>query len=156
MAPERRASTVSLLLSYGCERKGLPAASSLRRWTIAALTVANRSHAEVSLRIVDADEGLDLNRSYRGKDYATNVLSFAAEATPAAADFIGDIALCAPVIQAEAQSQGKLLRAHYAHLCIHGVLHLLGYDHQNPDDAGIMEALERNALASLGIADPYA
>ena len=102
-------------------------------------------------------EGRALNRDYRHKDYATNVLSFPVELPEGVAvDWLGDLVLCAPVVAQEAISQGKTLRAHYAHLVVHGVLHLLGFDHQNERDAERMEAEERRILALLGIADPYA
>lgn len=144
-------------LSYGCARKGLPARASLLRWVAAAAGAAGVTDAlSVSFRFVDSDEGRDLNRSFRGKDYATNVLSFPAD-LPAFEHlrFLGDIALCVPVLAREAAEQDKSDRHHVAHLCIHGVLHLLGYDHENDHDAAHMEALEIRALASLGIGNPY-
>ena len=139
-------------------RKGLPATVSFRRWVAAALQGARRRKpAELSIRIVDVDEGRALNRDYRGKDYATNVLSFAVELPPGVAlPLIGDLAICAPVVQREAAEQGKPARDHWAHLTIHGVLHLLGHDHIEARQAEAMEALETRILASLGIANPYA
>jgi probable rRNA maturation factor len=115
----------------------------------------------VAIRIVGAQEGRALNRHYRGKDYATNVLSFPADVDGAGLPkgvklpLLGDIVLCAPVIAREAKEQKKPLNAHYAHLTVHGVLHLLGWDHQDEREADCMEALEREILAGLGIADPY-
>ena len=155
---------------------GLPSDILLRRWARAALHDLQLS-AAITLRLVAASEGQRLNRDYRGADYATNVLSFeygfadsktpergraagAAGAAIAAGALAqptlgGDIVLCVPVIAREAREQGKSLRAHYAHLVIHGVLHLAGIDHQTPRSAARMEARERRLLAALGFADPY-
>lgn len=145
-------------VSYATGRRGVPAPASFRRWVAAALTQARRKQpAELAIRIVGAREGRALNLRYRDKDYATNVLSFPVELPPGiAAPLIGDLVICAPVVAREAREQGKPARDHYAHLCIHGVLHLLGYDHLVERDAVVMEALEIRALATLGIADPYA
>ena len=97
-----------------------------------------------------------MNRQYRGKDYATNVLSFPAELPRGVTSpLLGDLVVCAPVVAREAREQGKPPRDHYAHLTVHGVLHLLGFDHQNERDATRMETLETRVLAALGIADPY-
>jgi probable rRNA maturation factor len=145
-------------VGYAMPRAGLPSSVSFRRWVEAALHGARRRKpAELAIRIVDADEGRTLNRDYRGKDYATNVLSFPAELPPGVAlPLIGDLAICAPVVLREAADQGKLARDHLAHLTVHGVLHLLGYDHIEDGEAQAMEALETHILAGLGIADPYA
>lgn len=147
---------LELALGYGCERRGLPAKASYQRWALAALAAARRRgrHA-LSIRLVDADEGRQLNRDFRGKDYPTNVLSFPADETIDGARLLGDLALCAPVIAREAAEQGKAVRAHHAHLTIHGVLHLLGHDHQDEAGAARMEALEIRILAGLGYANPY-
>lgn len=117
----------------------------------------------MTFRIVGEAEGRELNRQYRGKDYATNVLTFvydevvgAGAAEDQAAVLSGDVVLCAPVVEREAQEQGKALEAHYAHLTIHGMLHLQGYDHEEPDEADQMEALESRLLTALGFQDPYA
>jgi probable rRNA maturation factor len=144
-------------VSYGLPRAGLPAAASFRRWVEAALCGARRRKpAELAIRLVGVDEGRTLNREYRGKDYATNVLSFPAELPPGVAlPLIGDLAICAPVVQREAGEQGKRERDHWAHLTVHGVLHLLGHDHVEDAQAEAMEALETRILAGLGIADPY-
>lgn len=146
-----------LHLGYAVARAGLPASISFRRWVEAALRGAKRHKpAELAIRIVDLDEGRALNSDYRGKDYATNVLSFPAELpTGLALPLIGDLAICAPVVLREAAEQGKLPRDHWAHLTIHGVLHLLGYDHVEDGEAEAMETLETRILAGLGIADPY-
>ena len=145
-------------LGYAVPRAGLPSPVSFRCWVDAALQGAKRRKpAELAIRIVDADEGRALNRDYRGKDYATNVLSFRAELPPGVAlPLIGDLAICAPVVLREAAEQGKPARDHWAHLTVHGVLHLLGYDHIEDGEAQTMEALETRVLAGLGIADPYA
>ncbi|HJP97013.1 MAG TPA: rRNA maturation RNase YbeY [Rhodanobacteraceae bacterium] len=130
---------------------------SFRCWVAAALAGARHDHpAELSIRIVGVREGRTLNRRYRDRDYATNVLSFPAELPPdVGSPLLGDIVIAAPVVAREARAQGKSVRDHYAHLTVHGVLHLLGYDHQSDGDAVRMEALETRILASLGITDPY-
>lgn len=145
-------------VGYALPRRGLPSPASFRAWVVAALTGAGRrAAAELSIRLVDAEEGRTLNRDYRGRDYATNVLSFPVELPPGVrSPLIGDIVLCAPVVAREAAGQGKPLRHHYAHLTVHGVLHLLGHDHQDEAQAACMEALEVRVLARLGIPDPYA
>jgi len=151
-------STESVIhVGYALPRRGLPAAASFRQWVDAALAGARRRRtAELSLRIVDDTEGRELNRNYRGRDYATNVLSFPAELPPGVdVPLLGDIVLCAPVVAREAMDQHKAVRDHYAHLTIHGVLHLLGFDHEADPSAVRMESLETRILAMLGIADPY-
>lgn len=150
---------MEVAVSYALPRKGVPAAASFRRWVAAALDTRIRE-ADLALRIVGEDEGRALNRHYRGKDYATNVLSFPAERPPglpknARFPLLGDLVICAPVVAREATEQGKPLPAHYAHLTVHGALHLLGWDHDNDADAHAMEQLEREILAGLGIDDPY-
>ena len=151
-------SAATLHVGYAVPRAGLPSPVSFRRWVEAALRGAKRRKAtELSIRIVDADEGRALNRDYRGKDYATNVLSFEAGLPPELKlPLIGDMVLCAPVVAREAVEQGKRARDHWAHLTVHGTLHLLGYDHLVEAEAEAMEALETRILAGLGIADPYA
>ena len=147
-------------VSYALPRAGLPAAASFRNWVAAALEGRIRE-ADLAIRLVDADEGRSLNRHYRGKDYATNVLSFPAEVPeglPKNVKFplLGDLVICAPVVAREAAEQSKPLKDHYAHLTVHGVLHLLGWDHEDDKEAEAMEQLEREILAELDIADPYA
>jgi probable rRNA maturation factor len=168
---KRPNATLELSVVYGVPRLGLPSASSLRGFASAALSagltalkVPNAGLFLIDLRIVDQDEGLALNQSYRGKAYATNVLSFpSGMAVPKrrarSGDpplHLGDLAVCAPVIAKEAKSGGISLRAHYAHMLVHGVLHLLGFDHEADAAAEAMEGLETQVLASLGFADPYA
>jgi probable rRNA maturation factor len=148
---------LTLSVGYAASRKGVPTSASFRQWVEAALRGAKRRKAtELSIRIVDAKEGRTLNRDYRGKDYATNVLSFPVELPPGITlPLIGDLVICAPVVTKEAAEQGKLARHHWAHMTVHGVLHLLGYDHMEDAEAEAMEALETRVLAGLGIDDPY-
>ena len=124
----------------------------------AALLVAGADGGsrELTLRIVDRQEMRDLNARYRHRDYATNVLSFPAD-LPAhiTLPLLGDVVVCAPVVDEEARDQGKARQAHWDHMLVHGVLHLLGFDHEAQDDAQVMEDLERKALATLGWPDPY-
>lgn len=143
--------TLTLAIQYAVDKTGLPDRSQLRLWAKAALL----QPAEVTLRLVDAEEGRQLNRDYRGKDYATNVLTFdyGSEATHILG---GDIVLCAPVITREAAEQGKPLLAHYAHMVVHGMLHLQGYDHELGETEAIaMEAVEGFIMRRLGFPDPY-
>lgn len=149
-------------VSYALPRRGLPAAVSFRRWVAAALHGRIRE-ADLAIRIVDNREGRALNRHYRGKDYATNVLSFPAEMSEeiklpkgVTMPLLGDLVICAPVVAREAKEQKKPLAAHYAHLTVHGALHLLGWNHEDDKEAEAMEQLERDILAEMGIADPYA
>ena len=128
---------------------GIPSAASLRAW---AETARGQKKGEITIRIVDADEGRALNRDWRGKDYATNVLSFPFEEP----GYLGDIVICAEVVAREAVEQRKTPRAHWAHLVVHGVLHLMGHDHIADDEAEKMEALERKLLSRIGFSDPYA
>ena len=146
-------------INYAVPRTGIPAAVSFRKWVAAALHNRIRE-ADLAIRIVGAKEGRALNRHYRGKDYATNVLSFPAELPQGLPEgvrlpLLGDVVICAPVVAREAREQKKSLAAHYAHLTVHGALHLLGWDHDDDRDAQCMEQLEREILATLGIADPY-
>ncbi len=130
----------------------IPDARAFRKWIAAALD----RDAELALRIVNAAEGRNLNSAFRGKDYATNVLTFVYhEGKTRATPLLGDIILCAPVVAREAREQGKPLKAHYAHMTIHGALHLAGYDHEKAREAGIMEAREVKLLAALGYPNPY-
>lgn len=157
-APGKPAPGLQLSVGYAVARTGVPSSASFRQWAEAALRGARRRKAtELSIRIVDTDEGRALNRDYRGKDYATNVLSFPAELPPGIdLPLIGDLAICAPVVAREATEQGKRPRDHWAHMTVHGVLHLLGHDHIDDAEAEAMEALETRILAGLGITDPYA
>jgi probable rRNA maturation factor len=133
-------------VEYALPRAGLPASVSFRKWVAAALAGRIRE-ADLAIRVVGTKEGRALNRHYRGKDYATNVLSFPAELPEGVRlPLLGDIVLCAPVIAREAREQRKPLAAHYAHLTVHGALHLLGWDHEDAREAEAMEQLEREIL----------
>jgi len=141
---------LSLSLQFAdASHRGVLPRHKVSRWMRAAL----EAPAEIAVRIVDADEGRVLNRDYRGKDYATNVLTFDYAREPVVH---ADLVLCAPVVEREAREQGKTIEAHYAHLLVHGTLHAQGYDHERARDAQVMEAREREVLAALGFADPYA
>lgn len=145
---------LSLSLQFGKLADPAPHRAALPRHSVARwLRHALQSDAEITVRIVDTEEGQTLNRDYRGKDYATNVLTFDYTQAP----FVtADLVLCAPVVAREAQEQGKTLQAHYAHLLIHGALHAQGYDHEtNQRDALEMEALEILLLGALGYDNPY-
>ncbi|MCC5856757.1 MAG: rRNA maturation RNase YbeY [Ectothiorhodospiraceae bacterium] len=146
---------LDLDVQYASEAPGLPDEAAFRRWAEAALS-GRGGHAALVIRLVDEDEGRALNRDYRGKDYATNVLSFPFEPPPGLElPILGDLAICVPVVLREAAGQGKAPDAHWAHLTVHGILHLLGYDHQEDAEAEEMEVLERRVLAALGFPDPY-
>lgn len=141
--------TLRLSLQFPCgqHREVLPR-HRVRRWLQAALAC----EAEITVRVVEQEEGRSLNQGYRGKDYATNVLTFDYAREPVV---MADLVLCAPVVAAEAVQQGKTLEAHYAHLLVHGVLHAQGYDHEDDEQAEVMERCERQIMARLGFADPY-
>ena len=145
----RREHRLTLSIQYARRSARLPSQSQLRRWASAALA----QDAKVTLRIVGQTEGRRLNRDYRGKDYATNVLTFA---YPEQRPLAGDIVLCAPVVREEAHTRGLSLTAHYAHLVVHGMLHLQGYDHKRSAAAQRMESLESEIVTQLGYPDPYA
>lgn len=145
----RRRATLALTLQVATRSRRLPAPARLRRWARAALA----RPARVTLRIVGEREGESLNREFRRKAHATNVLSFPYDN---GAYLAGDVVLCAPVIAREARAQGKALDAHFAHLTVHGLLHLQGYDHDRPREARIMEAREVVIMRRLGFPDPYA
>ena len=150
MTPRARLPELRLSVQYPGGKEGAPTRPQVRRWVRAACALP----AEVTVRFVDAGEGRSLNRDYRGKDYATNVLSFP---YASGAMLSGDLVLCLPVVATEAAEQDKPVDAHFAHLVVHGMLHLQGYDHEaGRADAERMEALEREILADLGYPDPYA
>jgi probable rRNA maturation factor len=150
--------TSALSVTYAVPRLGVPSSRSFRAWAGAVLSAERRrSVTELSIRIVGTREARSLNREYRGKDYATNVLSFPVELPRGVVlPLLGDLVICAPVVAREAREQGKSLAHHYAHLTIHGVLHLLGCDHETVRAAEKMEAQERRILQKFGIPDPYA
>ncbi|MCR6496698.1 rRNA maturation RNase YbeY [Thermomonas sp. S9] len=150
---------LDVAVGYAVPRAGVPAAASFRKWAAAALAGRIRE-ADLAIRLVGTREGRALNRHYRGRDYATNVLSFPAELPEGLPKnvrlpLLGDLVLCAPVVAREAKEQGKPLNAHYAHLTVHGCLHLLGWNHEDAREAEAMEQLERGILAALGLPDPY-
>ncbi|MCL2298450.1 MAG: rRNA maturation RNase YbeY [Proteobacteria bacterium] len=148
MKPSPKAPTLTLCIQQA-SRHPIPVRATLRRWALAAL----KGSADVTLRFVDTREGRELNRHFRGKDYATNVLTFSYGQN--ALDYAGDIVLCMPVLLREAGAQRKPWRAHCAHLVVHSLLHLQGYDHKNDREAQKMEARETAILAHLGYPDPY-
>ena len=144
-------------VQHACDGSGVPASAKLVQWAEAAL--AGRSEGtRMTVRVVDMEEGARLNERYRGRTGATNVLAFSFDAPelPPSVRILGDVVVCAPVAAREAREQSKRLDAHWAHLVVHGTLHLLGYDHHEPGPAEEMEALERTILAGLGYPDPYA
>ena len=147
MPAARPALTLSLQFADATDRALLPR-HKVARWIRAAL----EAPAEIAVRVVGVDEGRALNRDYRAKDYATNVLTFDYSAEPVVA---ADLVLCAPVLQREARELGITLEAHYAHLLVHGTLHAQGYDHEAEDEARAMEARETELMQALGFADPY-
>jgi probable rRNA maturation factor len=146
---------LSLEVQYMCGRDDLPEQADFARWAQATLAEMDQSApANLVIRIVDEQESGDLNRTYRHKSGPTNVLSFAYD-VPGEAGTQGDLVICAPVVQREAREQGKSEIAHWAHMTVHGVLHLHGYDHIDDDDAAVMEEIESRVLAKLGFDDPY-
>jgi probable rRNA maturation factor len=180
MSPRYKSSTpLDVTVQFATRRTGVPHASSLATWANVAFRAAQkprRSPIPLTIRIVGAAESRVLNRTWRGKDKPTNVLSFPNEGSglgargsgknrmssvsslaqaPSPEPFLGDLAICAPVVAREAREQGKDPKAHWAHMVVHGVLHLLGYDHENDHDADVMESREVKILAQFGYADPY-
>jgi len=138
-----------------CRGKGLPTAARIADWARAALAGSGPGTAEVTVRLVDEVESAALNRRYRGKRGATNVLSFSYDVPQTAPGLTGDLVICAPVVARESHKQGKPARAHWAHMVVHGIMHLRGYDHVHESDAQIMEAQEIRVLKRLGIPNPY-
>lgn len=148
---------VILDLQLACESQdGLPSEADFQRWLDAAV-LPFQAEAEVTVRLVDSEESHELNHTYRGMDKPTNVLSFPFEA-PAGMEMplLGDLVICRQIVEKEAQEQNKILTAHWAHMVVHGSLHLLGYDHIDDDDAQEMESLETEIMQNLGFPDPYA
>jgi probable rRNA maturation factor len=148
---------LELDLQIASEGADLPSEGQLRAWCAIALR-QRTADSELTIRLVDEAEGRELNNTWRHKDYATNVLSFPADVPDELLDIplLGDLVICVPVVEREAAEQSKTPEAHWAHLVIHGCLHLLGYDHIEDEEAEEMEALERELLAELGHPDPYA
>ncbi|MBI2992784.1 MAG: rRNA maturation RNase YbeY [Gammaproteobacteria bacterium] len=145
---------VTVDIQYACRRSGLPDAQRIRKWARTALG-RGRPHGELTVRIVNEKESAELNRHWRHRSGATNVLSFPAKATGVVPEPLGDIVICAPVVRREAREQGKAPEAHWAHMVIHGTLHLLGFDHEKAKDARTMESFEIRLLEKLGFANPY-
>ncbi|MDR0672335.1 MAG: rRNA maturation RNase YbeY [Zoogloeaceae bacterium] len=139
---------LNLCVQYACERAGLPARAQFFAWARAACA----GGGALTIRLVTPEESQRLNRDYRGKDCATNVLSFAYATEPS---LCGDLVLCPAIVALEAEAQGKTPEAHYAHLTVHGILHLQGQDHGTARAAAAMERDERDILAILGYPDPY-
>ncbi|GAA4500443.1 rRNA maturation RNase YbeY [Pseudaeromonas paramecii] len=148
--------SVILDLQLACaDEAGLPSEADFQRWLDAAV-LPFQAEAEVTIRLVDEAESHELNLTYRGKDKPTNVLSFPFECPPGVElPLLGDLIICRQVVEREAQEQGKALAAHWAHMVVHGSLHLLGYDHIEEAEADEMEALEKEFMADLGFPDPY-
>ena len=145
-----------LSVQYGVARAGLPADYALRRWAHAALKGLRRRRVALGLRIVGDAESASLNACFRRQRHPTNVLSFPFEAPPGTrSDILGDLVICAPVVRREAHTQRKPVNAHWAHMVVHGILHLRGYDHRKRQDAAVMEKMEIRLLKELGYANPY-
>ena len=157
------APSLRVVVQFAARRPWVPSATALRRWARRARAAATGpgrrsgpTGAELCIRIVGAAASRRLNRDYRGKDRPTNVLSFPAGAIERAlGGALGDLVICAPVVAAEARAQGKAAAAHWAHMVVHGVLHLHGFDHENARDARVMEGLEVEILRGFGYQDPY-
>ncbi|MDO6544765.1 rRNA maturation RNase YbeY [Photobacterium sanguinicancri] len=148
---------IYLDLQHATENQdGLPSEADFQQWLNAAVTLF-KADAEVTIRLVDEEESHALNHEYRGKDKSTNVLSFPFEAPPGVElDLLGDLIICRQVVEKEAKEQNKTLNAHWAHMVVHGSLHLLGYDHIDDEEAEEMEALETEIMQKMGFSDPYA
>jgi probable rRNA maturation factor len=147
---------LELNVQYRAPRAGVPAASSIRRWAGRALKDLRRPRVALGVRIVEAAESASLNRRFRRKRGPTNVLSFPFEAPSGTrSELLGDLVICAPVVRREARVQRKPARAHWAHMVVHGILHLRGYDHHNRRDATVMENMEIRILEELGFSNPY-
>ncbi|CAK0768261.1 endoribonuclease YbeY [Gammaproteobacteria bacterium] len=150
--------TTKVHVQYAVEKTGLPVPMLFSHWVEAAVQHVRKSSGrpkEVTVRVVGNLEMLGLNKQYRQKDTSTNVLSFSQESIPGLNHLLGDLVFCAPYALREAKEQGKESEAHWAHLTIHGTLHLLGFDHEKPEEAVAMEALETQILVELGYSDPY-
>ena len=148
--------TLSSHVQQCSECRQVPASEHVSLWADAAFSAVSDKDTAVTIRIVDQAEGAELNHKYRHGEGATNVLSFAYEGGPfEAPDLLGDIVICAPIVQREALQQDKTLDAHWAHMVVHGILHLCGYDHIDENDARAMEQLETEILCQLGFPEPY-
>lgn len=146
---------ITLDLQLACDNTALPTVEQLKQWLEAAI-LPFQADAEVTVRIVSKEESQQLNHQYRGKDYPTNVLSFPFQCPPGIElALLGDLVICAAVVETEAAEQAKTITAHWAHMIVHGCLHLLGFDHINDTDAEQMESEEVTILQQLGFANPY-
>ena len=144
---------LNLSVQYACNTETLPLRPQIRAWVRASLDVDGTRGGQITVRFVEAEEGRLLNKDFRSKDYATNVLSFPYESEPIVC---GDLVICAPVVEREAAEQDKALEAHFAHLVVHGILHLQGYDHETGKKAALeMESRECMILSALGYDNPY-
>lgn len=149
---------IDIAIQFATRKPAVPRAADIRRWVTAVLTCRQiaRNHAELTVRIVNESESGQLNRQWRNKSGPTNVLSFPCQGLEEVApDLLGDIVICAPVVAAEAAAQHKGTDAHWAHMLVHGTLHLLGHDHQQHREAAVMEKLETDILRNFGYPDPY-
>ena len=147
---------LQLSVQCGVAHTGLPAKSTIHRWSLAALKGVRRQRAALGVRIVGAAESAALNARFRRRRHPTNVLSFPFETPPGVrSEILGDLVICAPVVRREAREQGKSARAHWAHMVVHGILHLRGYDHRIRRDATKMENMEIRILKELGFTNPY-
>ncbi len=147
--------SVEVDVQYAVMADGVPSVSDIETW-IGAVVRGRRENVQLTVRIVDEEEGTELNERWRQARGPTNVLSFPSEGLEAIApDLLGDVVICAPVVESEAREQGKSLTAHWTHMVIHGTLHLLGFDHVDEDHAREMELLEARILKELGYSDPY-
>lgn len=147
--------TIDLQIAAEADKNAVPKKTAIKRWVNSAIPETKRP-TEICIRVVGGEESQTLNLQYRGKDKPTNVLSFPCELPPGVdLPILGDLVICEPVVNREAKEQGKTSEAHWAHMVIHGTLHLLGYDHQQDDEAGIMESLETKLLTQLDYPAPY-
>lgn len=153
------ASSVSVDVQIAVKSSSVPDTTEIESWLCDVIARSAKSdNIEISVRIVDENESREFNSRFRAEDKATNVLSFPADTEGLPAELpvmLGDVVICGPVVEREAKEQGKDVADHWAHMLVHGALHLLGYDHESNADAEIMEALEKEILASRGIEDPY-
>jgi len=156
-AQNRTVIAMSVDVQVATRAASVPKTGDIQRWVRAALQEigAPGEPTDLCIRVVDSDEARVLNERYRGIDKPTNVLSFPAQVDVPGANILGDVVICAPVVSAEAADQGKNVGDHFAHMVVHGVLHLAGYDHEEPQDAELMEALEIRILERVGVTDPY-
>ncbi len=148
--------TAKINVEYVSNASELPAEAMIAHWAQAALEGHER-YVEVGVRIVDESEIIELNQRFRKRAEPTNVLSFPFEDPPGTqTDVLGDVVVCAPIVSSQAQTEGKPLSAHWAHMIVHGIMHLRGYDHESPEEANAMEHMETRILEGLGFPDPYA